>query len=116
MKSIRTVFLLALLGVSLSAAVGALALFALPSTLASTAYLWPGNYAAPILDKITPVAALYWLVPEGGPLAYLLLIVLGPFFAWAVLFAAVAFVIGRWVRPNNSFKPKPLRGSAQLRR
>ena len=111
MKNIHAILLLALVGLCLSAAAGALALFALPPGLASTVYLWPGTYIAPVLGKITPASFLYWLVPDGGACAYLLLIAIGAFFSWAVLCAAVAFVIRRMVRPDNSFRPNPLRGS-----
>jgi hypothetical protein len=112
MKNIRAILLLALTGLCLSAAIGALALFALPPGLASTSYLWPGTYIAPVLGTVTPASALYWLVPGGGAPAYLFLIAIGAFFSWAVICGAVAFVVGRMVRPNNAFKPKPLRGSA----
>jgi hypothetical protein len=111
MKNIHTILPLAFIGLCLSAAIGALVLFALPPGLASTVYLWPGTYIAPVLGKITPTSFLYWLVPDGGAPAYLLLIAIGALFSWAVLCTAVAFVIRRVVRPNNSFKPTPLRGA-----
>ncbi|MQP76363.1 hypothetical protein CQ393_10735 [Stenotrophomonas sp. MYb238] len=112
MKNIRTILLLAFLGIFLSAAIGSLVLFVFPSGLASVAYLWPGAHIAPILSKITPTAVVCWLVPEGGAPAYLLLVVTGALFSWAVLFTAAAFVIGCRVQLNHSFKPKLLRGSA----
>jgi len=112
MKNIHTILLLALVGLCLSAAIVGLVLFALPSGLASTVYLWPGTYIAPVLGKITPTSFLYWLVLDGGAPAYLLLIAIGAFFSWAALCTGVAFVIRRMLRPNNLFKPNPLRGSA----
>ena len=113
MKNLRMVLWLALLGIGVSAATGLLILRTLPQSWAAAVYLWPGNLAAPILGKIIPTAAVYWLVPEGGAPAYLLLILVGAFASWAALFTLVALAVHRtWLRPNNSFKPKPLRGSA----
>lgn len=111
MKNFHAILLFALLGLSLSAAIGALTLFVLPPGLASAFYLWPGTCVAPILGKLIPMEVLYWLVPGGGAPAYLLLIAIGAFLSWAVLCSSLAFVAGRMVRPNNSFKAKPLRGS-----
>jgi hypothetical protein len=108
MKSIRAVLLLVVFGFCLSATLGALSLHLLPPGVASATYLWPGTYVAPMLGKIIPTSAVYWLVPEGGAPAYLLLIGVGAFVSWAVLLGLVAFVVGRWVRPNNSFKPTSL--------
>ena len=110
MKNIRVVWILALLGIGLSAVVGLLVLRTLPQSSASAVYLWPGSYAAPILGKITPTAAVYWLVPEGGAPAYFLLVLVGAFVSWAALFALLALAVRHaWMRPNNSFKPNPLR-------
>ena len=98
MKGLRTALLLALIGMCFSAAIGAVALAILPPGWAWTAYMWPGIQTAPVLVHITPTAMVYWLVPEGGAPAYLLLVLTGAFLAWSVLFALAAFAIRREAR------------------
>ena len=104
MKSRMGTFLwLTSCSVVLSAALGLLVFILAPNTWAVSVYLWPGTYVAALLTRIIPNNLIYWLVPEGGPPAFLLLVLLGSFVSWAALLGlalpAVHLMVRR--RPNK---------------
>jgi hypothetical protein len=104
MKNFRTALWLSLLGSGISSAIGLLVLGAFPQSWAATTYLWPGPNVAPLLSKIIPTAVVYRLVPDGGAPAFLMLILVGAFVSWTVLFVFITLVARRAWRPNSSFK------------
>ena len=103
MRKIRITLWLLFLGICASSALGLLAFTVFPHSLATTFYLWPGFQAAPILATIIPTTVVYWLVPDGGGLAFVLLTFISAFTFWAMLFAAALLASRAWW-PNKSFK------------
>ena len=116
---------LALFGLASSASVGLLAgglaqlasflhfseIFALPFMF----YVLCGIPLNAILDWVPGFSQLqWWIFPAGGLAAAFSFLIASAFATWAV---ALAFGRHLWnlkhrPAPNNSFKPKPLRGSA----
>jgi uncharacterized membrane protein YraQ (UPF0718 family) len=54
-----------------------------------TAYLLPGVFVGGLLSRMIPSKFVYWIEPEGGPAAFLLLALLGSFAIWSTLFSAL---------------------------
>jgi hypothetical protein len=96
-------------GVSRSAGTGALLAFLVVilayvsgSDNAITAYLQPGIVLAGFLSPLVPSAVVYWVEPEGGPYAFLLITLVCAFFFWTALLGAVHFVWRRAKAPDQS--------------
>ena len=78
-------------GVLCASALGLLA-FALGSkTVLVTTYLWPGIRIAGLLSPFVPSSIVYWLVPEGGPSAFLLQALAWTGLFWTLLLGAIHY-------------------------
>ncbi|MDR7134048.1 putative cobalt transporter CbtA [Lysobacter niastensis] len=112
-RFVRLSALAATAGTGLSGLIGWCLVWFAPGSWATTAYIRPGELIAPLLTGIVPTSFLHSVVPEGGAAAFVLLILVGSFVFWALaLSIGLGIVLLASRRPNNSFKPKPLRGSA----
>jgi hypothetical protein len=85
-------------GVISSAASGLLVFILAPKSRAVSVYLWPGMHVAPLLARLVPIKIMSWVVPEGGPPAYLLLVLVGSFLSWAVLFGLATLAVHLMMR------------------
>jgi hypothetical protein len=85
--------------VSTSAATGALLAFVIgllvfvfgAQTDAVTAYLQPGIVLGGLVSHLIPTAVVYWVVPEGGPSAFLLIALACAFFFWSTLLGGIHY-------------------------
>ena len=105
MRKFRVDWLSVLAGILLAGGFLAAAFSCFPRTWVVDLYLWPGAKLAPLLSEVVPSTVMYWLVPEGGAPAYLLLVLVASFFSWAALLALLSSIArGRRVWPNYSLK------------
>ena len=104
MKKNRAARWTLLLGFSVSAVTTLLAIFSYLPSWVTPIFVWPGFKIAPFLAIVIPSQVFYWLVPEGGGSAFILLVVIGAFIVWALVFTAIALAVYRVWGPNNSFK------------
>jgi hypothetical protein len=79
-------------GVLAAVAFGALAFAAAPLFDAVGMYIMPANLFLPVLVRFIPSKLLYWLVPDGGAPAGVLLILVSATLFWAVIFGVTYFV------------------------
>lgn len=75
-----------LLSLGFSLAFGASAFMLAPKSWIVSVYLWPGTIVGSALAKVVPSAWMYGIVPEGGAPAFLLLVLIGSFLSWGLLF------------------------------
>jgi hypothetical protein len=78
-------------GMVAAIAVGVLAFALGPFFDAVGAYIKPAGYLIPVLGRVTPSRAAYWLTPDGGAAAGVLLILLCTLLFWTVIFGASYF-------------------------
>ena len=73
-------------GILFAIALGVLAFSAAPFFDAVGMYFAPARLIAPVMMPIIPSRLIYWLVPDGGPPAAILLILVSATSFWSVLF------------------------------
>jgi hypothetical protein len=78
-----------LFGVLVSAVVGIVVFVVAPRTHVVTAYLIPGIAIGGGLSYIIPTKIVYWLDPEGGPRAFLVIVFACAFAFWTLLFGMI---------------------------
>jgi hypothetical protein len=96
-------------GVIRSAATGALLallagilVFVLGSqTAAVTAFLEPGIIVGGFLSPFAPRAMTYWAEPEGGPYAFLFIVLFCAFLFWSTLLGRIHFFCRRAQRHHS---------------
>src|SRR2546425_816859 len=81
----------ALVGVSLALLLGLLMFVLGAKTHFVTAYLAPGILVGGLLSPAIPSKFVYWVEPDGGPTAFLLLAALSSVAFWSPLFGAVFY-------------------------
>jgi len=54
-------------------------------------YITPAAILVPVIGSLIPSKVVYWLVPDGGGPAGLLLIMISAFFFWTIVFGVVHF-------------------------
>jgi hypothetical protein len=78
-------------GIVLALALGALA-FALARFFdAVGVYITPATLLEPVIEPLIPSAVVYWLVPDGGAPAALLLILVCTLLFWTTVFGVAHF-------------------------
>ena len=102
------------IGVIASITLGVLVFVLGPKTDVVTAYLAPGIVIGGWLSPFIPTPLTYWLVPEGGPDAFLLIVFVFSFFFWSVTFTiAHRYLDRRKVGHARKQRPEPsLRGES----
>jgi hypothetical protein len=73
-------------------ALGAAAFALSPFFDAVGVYIMPARLMAPVLGPIVPSRLTYWLVPEGGAAAGVLLILASSVLFWTICFGVIYFV------------------------
>ncbi len=86
----------------LSVAFGVAAFMLAPNTWVVSVYLWPGNYVGAAIARVVPSSLMYSVVPEGGPPAFLFLVLLGAFVSWTILFGACQTVWSRYRQSQHA--------------
>ena len=81
----------AVVGTVAAVAVGVLAFALGPFFDAVGAYIGPAVLLLPVLGTVIPSRAVYWLTPNGGAAAGLLLILVCTLLFWTVVFGASYF-------------------------
>src|ERR1044071_7436393 len=89
----------AAVGALISIALGAAAFLFAGQTGAVSAYLFPGIHIAGFLISVVPTSFVYWIEPEGGPYAFLLLALVCAAVVWAGLFGSIQYA---WARRHRS--------------
>lgn len=85
-----------LLGIAGALALGVLAFAIAPFfRFPMEAYLAPSALLVPIFVPLIPSSVVYWLMPEGGAPAGVLLIVVSTLFFWSALFGIASYF---WLR------------------
>ena len=87
-----------LFGALLATVFGLLVFVLAPRTHAVTAYLVPGIAIAGALSFIVPTKVVYWLDPEGGPPAFLVIAIACAFGFWTLVFG----MIHRWLKHRGA--------------
>jgi uncharacterized membrane protein len=64
-------------------------------TVAIRAYLEPGVVLAELVSPFLPSGVAYWVEPEGGPLGFLLIILVCAFFFWSALLGGMHYFLKR---------------------
>jgi hypothetical protein len=54
-------------------------------------FIAPSRLVSPVIEPLVPDSVIYWLVPNGGAPAGVLLIMFGAFLFWSAAFGAVHF-------------------------
>jgi len=78
-----------LFGALIAAVIGILVFVPAPRTHAATAYLMPGIAIGGALSVITPTKLVYWIDPDGGPPAFLVIAITWAFAFWTLVFGIV---------------------------
>jgi len=81
----------AVIGAVLAVAGFALAFALAPFFDAVILYIPPAAILVPVIGSLIPPKVGYWLVPNGGGPAGLLLIMISAFFFWTIVFGIVHF-------------------------
>jgi hypothetical protein len=95
---VRGMFKTLATGALLAVIVGVLVFVVASRTHVVTAYLLPGVAIAFVLSPVIPTKVVYWLDPEGGPPAFLMLAMTCAFLFWTLVFAGIL----RWRRARTS--------------
>lgn len=95
-KVVRLIVRVSLWSIGLSVAFGAAAFTLAPNTWVVSVYLWPGTYVGAALARLVSSSLMYFVVPEGGAPAFLLLVLIGAFVSWTILFAACQTLWSRY--------------------
>jgi hypothetical protein len=101
-KVVRLILRISIWSIGLSVAFGAAAFMLAPKTWVVSVYLWPGTYVGAALARLVPLSLMYCVVPEGGAPAFLLLVLIGAFVSWAILFAACQTLWSRYKQGKKS--------------
>jgi disulfide bond formation protein DsbB len=78
-----------LFGALVAAVIGILVFVLAPRTHVVTAYLVPGIAIGGALSFITPTKVVYWLDPDGGPPAFLIIAIGCAFGFWTLVFGMI---------------------------
>ncbi len=78
----------AIVGAVAAIAVGVLAVAVGPFVDAVGAYVKPAGLFLPVIGRVIPSRAVDWLIPDGGPAAGVLLILICTLLFWTVVFGA----------------------------
>ena len=78
-------------GISAAIALGALAFAAAPFFDAVVLYLAPARLMVPVLGPVIPSRLAYWLMPDGGAAAGLMLILVSAILSWTICFGGIYF-------------------------
>ena len=97
--SVRRVIRSAGTGTLLAFLIGVLVFVFGGQTVAVTAYLQPGVVLGGLISPLVPTAVVYWVEPEGGPNAFLLIALASAFFFWSTLLAGVHYF---WRRAKHA--------------
>jgi hypothetical protein len=89
----------AVVGMVLAIAVGLLAFALSPFFDAIGVYVMPAEMLAPVIGPLLASTVMYWLVPDGGVPASVLLIVISAFFFWTIVFGVAHFAWPSLRRP-----------------
>jgi len=81
----------AVIGAVLAIAGFALAFALAPFFAAVILYITPAAILVPVIGSLIPSKVVYWLVPDDGASAGLLLIMISAFFFWTIVFGVVHF-------------------------
>ena len=79
-------------GILAAIALGALAFAAAPFFDAVAVYIAPAIFVAPVIGAVIPSRLVYWLIPDGGAAAGMLLILFSAVLFWSIFFGAIYFV------------------------
>jgi hypothetical protein len=84
------------IGIGIFGAAAALILGILvwPASWVTRVYVWPGEALMPVIGRALPDRLAYAIVPEGGPPAASLLVLLGSSVAWGIASVAI-WMLGR---------------------
>ena len=78
-------------GIITAVALGAVAFALSPFFDAVGVYIMPARLMVPVLGSIVPSRLTYWLVPDGGAAAGVLLIISSAILFWTICFGALYF-------------------------
>lgn len=78
-------------GIIAAAVLGAVAFALSPFFDAVVVYITPARLLVPVLGPIITPKLVYWLVPDGGPAAGVLLIFASAVLFWTICFGALYF-------------------------
>ena len=90
-KLVMRFFRSVVIGAVLAIAGFALAFALAPFFDAVILYITPAAILVPVIGSLIPSKVVYWLVPDGGGPAGLLLIMISAFFFWTIVFGVVHF-------------------------
>lgn len=79
-------------GILAAIALGALAFAVAPFFDAVGVYLTPARLVLPVIGPAIPSRLMDWLIPDGGPAAGVLLILVAAILVWTIFFGAIYFV------------------------
>jgi hypothetical protein len=85
-----------------SVASGALAFVAAPLFDAVGMYITPAKLFLPVMVRFIPSKLVYWLVPDGGAPAGVLLILVSAALFWAIIFGVTYFACATVGRRNTA--------------
>jgi len=92
MKINKRLFLKSILfGIVLSLILFAIAYILLPQTWVTQAYLFPGLILGSPFGLLISTKIIYWLVPEGGGPAFILVSLIAAVLFWLLLFAMIHY-------------------------
>ncbi len=93
MKIDKRLFLKSVLfGIVIALLLFVVAYILLPQTWITQAYLSPGLILGTIFLPVIPTKLVYWLVPEGGGPAFVLIGFVGAVLFWFLLFAILHYL------------------------
>ena len=81
----------AVIGAALAIAGFALAFALAPFFDAVILYITPAAILVPVIGSLIPSKVVYWLIPDGGGPAGVLLIMISAFFFWTMVFGVAHF-------------------------
>jgi hypothetical protein len=99
LPSVRRVSTSAGTGALLALIIGMLVFGFGAQTVAVTAYLQPGIVLGGLVSPLVPTAVVYWVAPEGGPYAFLLIALACAFFFWSTLLGGIHYFWRRAKHP-----------------
>jgi len=101
-SSLKLFFSSAGVGPVRAIALGAIAYAFAPLFDAVGVYIMPARLLVPVAGRIIPSQLIYWLVPDGGAAAGVLLILTSAVLFWTVCFGAIYFAWATSRRKQSS--------------
>jgi hypothetical protein len=99
-------------GIVAAIALGAVAFAAAPLFDGVAVFSAPARLVVPIIGPVIPSRLIYWLIPEGGAPAGILLILIAAVLFWSTLFGATYFAFAISKRRRAVSKAKSRVGQA----